>query len=105
MQPAKKRGAPQAQCFFRVDSGPPTRSSPQVIRHNKQLVQHPIGNLLCIVDRSAIGLIKIYNMLPQEVVDQLTVKQFQTHLSKMLRNEVQSELPWPDLFNPRLSAI
>ena len=51
---------------------------------------------------SALGLVDIYNLLPQTVVDAPTVRLFQRGLQDMLRIEAMKEdAAWPNLFSPR----
>ena len=73
------KGPPQFQELFqRADASAPTRATRQSAkRHNKQLVDMRMGRFLEVVRRSAFGLIAVYNMLRQTIVDEETVCGFQ----------------------------
>ena len=66
------------------------------LRHNRQL-QDPIdGASTNAVRRSAVGLIYVYNSLPQRTVDKQSVPSFQRALQKGLRQACDQELDgWP----------
>jgi len=62
------------------------------LRHNRQL-QDPIdGASTNAVRRSAVGLIYVYNSLPQRTVDKQPVPSFQRALQKGLRQACDQEL-------------
>ena len=63
-------------------------------RHNKQLLERCHGRHLDILGRSMFGLTRIYNLLPQFVVNAETIKTFQTRLTKAahLRSRVDANL-------------
>ena len=99
------KGPPQFQEFFeRADTSAPTRATRQSAqRHNKQLVDVRDGRFLEVVRRSAFGLIAIYNMLPQTIVDEETVCGFQRCLQEMAKQEVAAgNDAWSNLFSPRI---
>ena len=51
---------------------------------------------------SILGVIDVYNLLPQDVVEKTTVKDFQHRLQDMLREESQLAMgKWENLFSPR----
>ena len=53
-------------------------------RHKKQLQTYRVGKILDVVKHSMLGLIDIYNLLPQETVDQPTMKDVQHSLQALL---------------------
>ena len=57
-------------------------------RHSFQIMEWPPGRNLEIMRRSALGMIRVYNLIPQEVVDKADVKSFQSALTQMLRDRV-----------------
>ena len=58
---------------------------------------------MCVFDRSAFGLIKVYNCLPQAAVDKSTVKEFQRFLSNFVTELAIAGHPrWELMFTPRL---
>ena len=51
--------------------------------------------------RSALGLVRIYNMLPERVVDTCVVKDFQSRLQRILRDRMQAGCEdWAATFCP-----
>ena len=71
-------------------------------RHSFQIMEWPPGRNLEIMRRSALGMIRVYNLLPQEVVDKADVKSFQSALTQMLRDRVNGgDEQWRWLFSPR----
>ena len=50
--------------------------------------------------RSLLGMIKIYNWLPQRIVDIANVKDFQHELQNLVLYHISSNSNWLDLFNP-----
>ena len=71
-------------------------------RHSFQIMEWPPGRNLEIMRRSALGMIRVYNLLPQEVVDKADVKSFQSALTQMLRDRVNGgDEQWRWLFSQR----
>ena len=71
-------------------------------RHNRQLTTHRRGQFLEILSHSALGLIDIYNLLPQDCVDHEEVSIFQGHLQSLLVIAMQrGTAKWGELFSPR----
>ena len=58
-------------------------------RHNKQVVDFCDWNHPTLLARSVLGLVREYNLLPQATVDAPTVKEFQSRLQRLVRNEAQ----------------
>ena len=65
-------------------------------RHSRQL-HDPLATCRHrVLERSIFGLIHTYNLLPQHVVDSLSVKTFQRKLQGAVRNLVERDtLVWP----------
>ena len=62
------------------------------------------ARFLEVLRRSAFGLIAIYNMLPQTIVDEETVCGFQRCLQEMAKQEVAAgNDAWSNLFSPRIA--
>ena len=96
-------GPPQFEKYFRR-AGAPLHPHGRNIesRHTSQLSTFRKGKFLDIMGHSVLGLIDIYNLLPQSVIDAPTVKIFQRRLQDMLRNEAENGYNgWPRLFSPR----
>ena len=71
-------------------------------RHKLQLETYRKGKYLDLVKNSILGLIDIYNLLPQATVDETTVKGFQHRLQECLREEVRrGNDNWENLYSPR----
>ena len=74
-------------------------------RHNRQLIEYHAGSLE-IVRRSVLGLIPIYNLLPQEIVDANSVRLFQRALSNLVKHRALSGFSnWQATFSPRIPII
>ena len=73
------------QHFVRAPSSlrPEGRDSQR--RHDRQLLSHRHGDFLQVVTHSVLGLVDIYNLLPQYVVNATTVKLFQHRLQELLK--------------------
>ena len=78
------KGPCHFQAFFKLQNSPGTRYRRQ--RHSKQL-EDPCDRPNCpnYVLSSAFGLIAIYNLLPQYVVECVSVKSFQANLQQIVR--------------------
>ena len=73
-------------------------------RHNKQLKEQTINT--DILRHSLFGLVYIYNLLPQSIIDLRSVRQFQSVLQRALRLAASQRLPsWEYLFSPRLRPV
>ena len=74
-------------------------------RHNKQIHEHCDGQQTDLTQRSLFGLVNVYNLLPQNVVDAPTTTTFQTLLTHAARVQCQIQAPHWDLTfslrNPR----
>ena len=72
----------------------------QRARHSKQLFDHLQNRDTELLRRSALGLVRVYNALPQAAVDKPSVSSFQ----KWLQDEVKSKAArdtekWQNCFN------
>ena len=71
-------------------------------RHNKQLLERCTGRFLELTRRSAFGLVRVYNFLPEDTVCAATVTGFQTALAKLARAACETgNENWEKLFCPR----
>ena len=69
-------------------------------RHSKQLHDPIDGTRGKATQRSVLGLVYTYNMLPQAVVDAKNVHLFQGKLQNSLKKLAQHHvLEWPSFFN------
>ena len=80
-----RQGPPQLWKFFRLDLSTPVRQSRHAKRHSRHVVEWPAGRSLDIMRRSALGMIRIYNLLPDELVMKLSVKEFQHGLTVLVK--------------------
>ena len=72
-------------------------------RHNKQLKDPRVARFSEQMRRSALGLVSVYNLLPQEAVDAPTVSSFQAGLQSMLKDFASAGYSnWDSLFSPRV---
>ena len=91
-----------ARWFIRESEQVLRRSARQTRNSVRPLKKMPSGRGLCIFKRSAFGLIDVYNLLPNDIVSQNDVKQFQSALSAMVKREAAAGNPsWRSLFSPR----
>ena len=97
-------GPEQFREFFKMKASsahPDGRNT--LTRHNLQVETHRNGKFLDMLKWSVLGLVDIYNLLPQNVVNAKTVRLFQRRLQDMLREVAKNEnAQWGNLFSPRL---
>ena len=100
---AMGRGPAQLHQFFlpTVDRSLfPTRARGR--RHRRQLREYRTGHFSEMLARSALGLISVYNLLPQAVVDAASVRDLQACLQSMVKKQVSCRAEgWDLLFSPR----
>ena len=94
------QGPPSLWRFFRRDFVS-NITSRNWRRHRFQLVEWPTGRNLELMRRSALGMIRVYNILPQEVVEKHDLKLFQRVLTDLVRDRVVGgDGSWRFLFSP-----
>ena len=72
-------------------------------RHNMQLKDFRQAIFTEQFRRSALGLVSIYNRLPQSIVDAPSVSVFQSSLQSMLKDFAVSSIEsWQGPFSPRV---
>ena len=72
-------------------------------RHDKQLEEVPYSNCPELLRRSALGLVRVYNWLPEDTVCAVTVKDFQVNLQNLVRERARSNCEdWAFTFSPRV---
>ena len=95
------QGPAQLWKFFRRDVVR-RREQRSFTRHSLQLIEWPPGRDLEIMRRSALGMIRVYNLLPQEAVAETTLKLFQRHLTQLVRDRVVAcDGRWKELLSSR----
>ena len=78
----------------------PTRL--QTNAHRRQLHDYLDGSHSALLQRSALGLPRVYNRLPANVVQCSSVKTFQRELQTLLKKAAEEgELNWATRFSPR----
>ena len=81
-------GPPQFKEWFVLNYAVQARVTRlQARRHSRQLIDPCDGSHTCFLQRSAFGLIKVYNLLPQAVVNCSSVKAFQHALQELVKAE------------------
>ena len=80
------------------------RRSSRERRHNRQLVEfRNSGRKLDVMRRSFLGLVSVYNLLPERIVAASTVCEFQGELQAALKDSATTgNVQWQFLFSPRL---
>ena len=72
-------------------------------RHSFQIVEWPRERNLQIMRCSALGMIRVYNLLPQEAIEKDDVKSFQSALTQILRDRLNGgDANWRFVFSPRV---
>ena len=100
---ALREGPQQLWKFFRL--AVPASSFARISRHRSvhsmRLEEWPAGRNLDIIRRSALGSIRVYNLLPADVVLHKTVKQFQQAVSGLVKDRVVAgDSRWRNLLSP-----
>lgn len=100
---ALRKGPPHFWSYFCRDSRPQLRQSGRhQRRHSMHLVECARGRDLDIMRRSALGMIRVYNLLPQDTVSEQSVSSFQHNLIDLVRDRVvASDNRWNYLLSPR----
>ena len=61
------------------------------------------GHYLEIMRRSVLGLVSVYNVLPESVVEATSVACFQSRPQELLKTRVEAGCEdWPLTFSPRI---
>ena len=72
-------------------------------RHSRQLEERTYSNCPELLRRSAFGLIRVYNWLPEEVVATDCVHAFQAHLQDLVKQRAVENLEdWKLTLSPRV---
>ena len=88
-------GPPLLWICFRAEARAPARDLRSSRRHNFQIAEWPAGRSLDIMRRSALGMIRVYNLLPDECVSVRNVSWFQSKLTELVRNRrVANDATW-----------
>ena len=100
-------GPSHFQKFFRPCSGQPQPYETRAVvrRHPRQLVDIRDGKFLEIQRRSALGMIWIYNRLPEEAVSGKTVSCFQRMVQDIVKERIlEGCIDWRETLSPRVSV-
>lgn len=96
-----KQGPSHFWQFFVVDSAA-TRFLHR--RHNKHIVDWREGRRLDMLDRSVLGLVPVYSILPQAIVNETSVANFQCRLQRIVKRRAIAGAPgWEYTLSPRAS--
>ena len=72
-------------------------------RHNLQLQTFRQDKFLDILAHSILGLIDVYNLLHQDIVDHKCVHAFQKALHRILKTRIHNgDTQWDETFSPRI---
>ena len=74
------KGPPRFKEYFKRDP------SAKLRRHCNHLVELPVGQLVSVVERSALGLIGVYNLLPADAAKQTTVANLQRAIQNLVKD-------------------
>ena len=76
------------------------------LQHSRQLHDHIDGSQPRIFERSAFGLIYTYNILPQQVVDCVTVSSFQRKLQNGVETACEQRwINWPNVLRDGVRSL
>ena len=98
------RGPAHFSAFFQRRGGSTARATRAThTAHSRQLVDVRRPAYSEQVRRSAVGLIPVYNLLPEQVVSLPEVSAFQGDLQSMLKSAAAADCPsWWMLLSPRI---
>ena len=78
------------------------RTRTAAARHDKQVLDIASSCHLDVVRRSVLGLVKVYNLLPQDVVNCRDVKSFQSSLTRIAKRLCETNsVYWITRYSPR----
>ena len=99
------KGPRQLHRFFCRDenfSRRPTRAGIRL--HDRQLREHRTGCYSELLSRSALGLVSVYNLLPQVIIESSEVKLFQSRLQHIVKYQASvGSDGWSRILSPRLA--
>ena len=97
------KGPSQLQAFFKPVELPRRSTRASARMHSRQLKEFRTGQFSALIARSALGLVSVYNLLPQAIVDASSVKEFQCCLQSVVKNKASSDAErWEFFFSPRI---
>ena len=99
-----KKGAPQFQQWFRPETRPqhPYRTRLQSGLHTKQIYDYSDAPQTEVLRRLCLGLVQVYNKLPQKAVDSTSVKALQAWLQTEAKKAAETgKEGWNNLWNRR----
>ena len=99
------KGPSHFKRFFRLKQHQPqafwTRLAER--RHDRQLESESLPNCPELLRRSALGLVQVYNLLPQKVVSSKCVRNFQKQLQELVVERAASDCEdWQHTLSPRV---
>ena len=91
-----------AKYFVRKHGGATYHGREAGRQHSKQLITHRTGKFLDVLSHSLLGLVDIYNLLPEYTVMAPTVKIFQHRLQEQMISAVMTGMTdWSTMYSPR----
>ena len=100
------KGPPQLARFFSLDrfGAQRVRTRAQSRQHTNHLAEYRQGAFLEILGRSALGLICVYNALPDRLVAVGSVSEFQASLQAIVKERAAAGCEdWADTFSTRIA--
>ena len=98
------KGPLQLRELFPAAVAAGVRSSARVRRHLRAREVLIENSHLEFLERSAFGLVRVYNLLPEPLVLSTSVSRFQAGLQACLKDWAVGGAPsWAKMFSPRLS--
>ena len=95
-------GPPALLRFFRRAVAARASTTRQVLSNFLQIAEWSRGRNLEIMCRSAFGMIRVYNLLPQDFVEKADVKSFRSAFTQMVRDRLTcGDITWRFLSSSR----
>ena len=93
-----------AKYFVRKHGGATYHGREAGRQHSKQLITHRTGKFLDVLSHSLLGLVDIYNLLPEYIVSATTVSEFQKMLQQLIMKMAAcNQEGWQQMYSPRNS--
>ena len=100
-----RKGPDHFKTFFQISTNQARNTRSGSARHGRQIIDIRNRRFLEMERRNALGLIWIYNRLPEAIVSNDSVKEFQRHLQLFIKQRLSSGDPdWKHLLSPRIAV-
>ena len=99
------KGPDHFKTFFQISTNQARNTRSGSARHGRQIIDIRNRRFLEVERRSALGLIWIYNRLPEAIVSNDNVKEFQRNLQLLVKQRLLSGDPdWKNILSPRIAV-